>query len=444
MTDFALVAPEAPAEPAGSARLRHWQRVMIALMVVGYAGYYVCRSDLSVATPLIIKEYSGIGIGKEAIGWIVSLGTIGYALGKFINGSLADFLGGRKMFLTGMGGAIAFTVLFGLAGGMPLFTLAWIGNRLIQSTGWVGMVKMTGRWYAYSTYGAVMGVISLSFLFGDVGSRLFMGELINLHVGWRGVFFAAAAVLGIIFIANLLFLKESPHDIDEPEPEANPANAYGEAGHSAAQEGVAQLLMPLLRNWMFWTVCALSFGFTLLRETFNTWTPQYLTEIAGMSAGNAGMASSIFPFLGGVSTIIVGVWSDRLGRSGRAMIILVGLLLTAPALVALARLHPGASSLAPLMLIGFIAFVMLGPYSFLAGAVSLDLGGKRGSATACGWIDGVGYVGGILAGEGVAAAAHTQGWSGAFMDLAGMTVLSCVAAGIYLWGQRRSAQEAAA
>jgi hypothetical protein len=41
-----------------------------------------------------------------------------------------------------MGGSILFTVLFVLAGGFPLFTLAWVGNRRFQSMGWVGLVKV--------------------------------------------------------------------------------------------------------------------------------------------------------------------------------------------------------------------------------------------------------------------------------------------------------------
>jgi sugar phosphate permease len=44
-----------------------------------------------------------------------------------------------------MAGSILFTILFGLGGGIPLFTLAWIGNRLVQSMGWAGMIKITSR-----------------------------------------------------------------------------------------------------------------------------------------------------------------------------------------------------------------------------------------------------------------------------------------------------------
>ena len=66
-----------------------------------------------------------------------------------------------------------------MEGTIPIFTLAWMSNRLVQSRlGWAGMVKITSRWFSDSTYGTVMGIISLSYLFGDAASREFMSVLI--------------------------------------------------------------------------------------------------------------------------------------------------------------------------------------------------------------------------------------------------------------------------
>lgn len=424
--------------PEASPRLRAYQRLLIALMVVGYAGYYLCRSDLSVATPLLIGELKGQGVDKVFIGGMASLGTLFYAFGKFVNGSIADYLGGKKMFLLGMGGAVFCTVLFGL-GGVPVFTLAWVLNRAIQSTGWVGMVKMTSRWFSYSTYGAVMGVISLSYLFGDFASRQFLGQLIKWHYGWRQVFFIAAGVLFVIFLFNLFLLKDSPNEIGEAEPDANPVNLFGEGGQTAEKVPLIEILLPLMRSPLFWVVCVLSLGFTLLRETFNTWTPLFLTEIAKMKEGDAAQVSSYFPLFGGLSVLLAGFLSDRLGRTGRAALIFVGIALTVPALLAFTKLQFGGSTLVPIAALGTVAFVMIGPYSLLAGAISLDFGGKRGSATVCGWIDGIGYLGGILAGEPIGKIAEKQGWNAAFLTLTGVAVVSCLAAVVYWVLQARSA-----
>lgn len=149
-------------------RFASWRIFTVALIVTGYAGYYLCRSDLAVAMPLLIAEMGRKGISpgdaKISLGTIASLGVLAYAIGKFPSGWLADFLGGRRNFLYGMAGAILFTVLFGLAGGIPFFTIAWMGNRLVQSLGWAGMVKIVSRWFSWSSYGTVMGIVSLSFL----------------------------------------------------------------------------------------------------------------------------------------------------------------------------------------------------------------------------------------------------------------------------------------
>ena len=101
--------------------------------------------------------------------------------------------------------------------------------------------------------------------------------------------------------------------------------------------------------------------------------------------------------------IISGWPSDRLGIGGRSAVMFFGLASTASALLVLTSLRAGASdSKTPLVWIGVIAFCLLGRYSYLAGASALDFGGKQGGAASSGLIDGVGYLGGVLAGDSVA------------------------------------------
>ncbi len=128
---------------------------MISLFV-GYSGYYICRSNLSIATPLIIQEFGAEGINKEVIGQIASLGVMFYAIGKVINGVLGDFIGGKKIFILGMIGSVLATVFFSLSSGLLLFFSAWALNRLVQSMGWGGLVKISTNWFSYKSYGKIM------------------------------------------------------------------------------------------------------------------------------------------------------------------------------------------------------------------------------------------------------------------------------------------------
>jgi len=419
-----------------------WHTATIALLALGYSGYYFCRSNLSVVLPDLIHDLAQHGVtANEAqvrFGFIASAGTVAYAAGKFISGSMADLFGGRRNFLAGMAGSILFTVLFVLSGGFPLFTLAWVGNRLFQSTGWVGLVKVASRWFSYSTYGTVMAVLSLSFLFGDAACRWVMSRLMAHGVGWRGVFLAGAGSLTVLLIANLIFLRETPEERGLPAPAANPLNVYATTERKAGDErtGLLAILRPLLTSFPFWLVCLLSLGTTLLRETFNFWTPTYFVQYVGLSSSQAAGRSALFPLFGGVSVLLAGVLSDKLGLNGRNLVLVFGMAASTVCLLGLAHTPGHASQWTPVVLVTLVGFLLLGPYSYLAGAMSLDFGGKRGSATAAGIIDGVGYMAGWLSGDTVARITVRYGWKNAFLALAVAAFLTALVALVLVWHQR--------
>ena len=251
---------------------------VVALLFAGSAAYYFCRSDLSVAMPLLIDDLHRHGMdANDAVirmGRLASLGVLAYAVGKLTLTGLGDIWGGRRSFTIGLAGAIAFTVLFATGGFMPVFTIAWIGNRLSQSIGWAGLIKVCSRWFGYSSYGTVIGILSLSYLVGDALARQSMGMLIHQGCGWRALFYFAAVVAGVILLANLFFLRASRTELGYAEPEVNPLNLF--AGSSSEPTNFWQILEPLLLSRTFAVVCLLSFGTTIVRETFGLWIPEYL------------------------------------------------------------------------------------------------------------------------------------------------------------------------
>ncbi|HMK86117.1 MAG TPA: MFS transporter [Steroidobacteraceae bacterium] len=415
--------------------LRARQIAIIALLFAGYGALYFCRADLSVGAPLIIDELVGHGVSHdEAIvrmGTIASLGVLAYALGKLFLGGLGDFWGGRVSFLIGLAGAAAFTLLFAQGAGIPLFMIAWIGNRLTQSIAWAGLIKVSSRWFDYSYHGIVIGILSVSYLVGDALARESMGTLIGRGHDWRALFYYAAAVAALLFVANLLFLRESRVQAGYTEAEPNPLNLFAQA--ESHPPSIRALLAPLLRSRAFLIVCLLSFGCTIIRESFNIWTPVYLHDYLGYTMSDAASMSAVFPGVGAASVLVTGWLSDRLGANGRASILFLGLAAAAGALLALTALprgHVGVSL--PLLTIGIVAFCLLGPYSYLGGAFALDFGGKQASAASSGIIDGVGYLGGWLAGDSVARISVAAGWHGVFVSLAAVSAIAALGAG-YLW-----------
>jgi sugar phosphate permease len=423
--------------------LRFQQFKIVAILFGGYAALYFCRADLSVGTPLIVENLGRHGVShNDAIvrmGTIASLGVFAYALGKLFLTGLGDFWGGRVSFLVGLVGATAFTLLFAAGGTIPIFTIAWFGNRLTQSIAWAGLIKVSSKWFDYSSYGMIIGILSISYLVGDAAARKSMGMLIERGVEWQTLFYYAAAVAGVMFLINLWLLRESRVEAGYPEARPNPLNLF--AASESRPQSVGALLLPLLRSHAFILVCALSLGCTIIRETFNIWTPVYLRDYLGYSMSKAAGMSAVFPGVGAVSVLLTGWLSDRLGANGRAIIMFVGLSATAVALLILMSMRSDASgSLLPLFAIGTIAFCLLGPYSYLGGAFALDFGGKQASAASSGIIDGVGYLGAVVAGDSVARISVAVGWRGVFLALAAVSILAAIGAGRLCYISARAAR----
>jgi MFS transporter, OPA family, glycerol-3-phosphate transporter len=424
------------------------QFTTVLLLFGGYAACYFCRADLSVAAPFLIEDLGAQGVAHQEamlrIGQMTSAGVLAYALGKLFLGGLGDFWGGRRNFLIGLGGATAFTFLFATGTALPIFMLAWIGNRLTQSLAWAGLIKVVSKWFDFTSHGAIVGFLSVSYLVGDALARHWMGLLIEHGYRWRAVFYFAAAVAGVLLLCNLLFLRESRADADYPQARPHPANVFGAA--ESRPPTVGALLLPLLRNRAFWVVCLLSFGSTIVRETFNIWTPVYLHEHAGYSVSGAASLSAVFPGVGVASVLLCGWLSDRMGENGRATIMFFGFAASAAALLMLMYLPPGEAGAAlAVVTIGLVAFCLLGPYSYLGGAYALDFGGKQGGAVSSGIIDGVGYLGGVLAGDTVARVAVTFGWKGVFLALGAVCMLAAAGAGyLYVWNANSRAAGAPA
>ncbi len=429
------VGGDAPPGSGIARSLRFRQTGTVLLLFGGYASLYFCRADLSVATPLLIEELGrhGINHGEAMVrmGSIASLGVLAYALGKLFLTGLGDFWGGRISFLIGLSGATVFTLMFTSGLSVPLFSIAWIGNRLTQSIAWAGLLKVSGKWFDYSSYGVIIGILSISYLVGDAAARQWMGMLIAHGFGWRALFYFAAATGGLFLAVNCIFLRESRADAGYAEARPNPLNLF--AGSESRPRSVGELLLPLVRSRAFLLVCVLSLGCTVVRETFNIWTPEYLRDYLGYSSSDAARMSAIFPGVGVVSVLASGWLSDRLGVIGRSLILFVGLAATAAALLVLMTLRSGtfgaSGSMLPIIAIGTVAFCLLGPYSYLGGAFALDFGGKQAGAASSGIIDGVGYLGAVVAGDSVARVSVAFGWRGVFISLAAVSALAALGAG---------------
>lgn len=401
-------------------RLTRWRVSTFWVMLLGYIGYYLVRGNLPVAIPLISKEFNYSNI---ELGIILTISEVAYALGKFIMGPLADRVGGKKIFLVGMAGAILFNVIFPNVRGIFLFALVWSCCRLFLSMGWGGIIKTIGEWYEAERTGTIMGVISINFQFGSVLASLFCGWLISLGVGWQGLFYIPAAVVSGVFIWSWLASKDGPHTL-YPNIKfgryASQRRAVAEIGKADDEtEPVIEIVKGLLRLRIFRDILVFSFFSHFLRSVFLFWTPKFLVDL-GMSAAAAAMNSAVFPFMGCLGTIFIGWYTDRYAKNGdraRMMWMMLTGLAICFAIVAILVPYGLEHQYWVVTFLGLGGFCLYGPYSMSSGALTLDVAGAKRAGSSTGMIDGIGYIGGALAAWVTGYYSTTLGWSEVYFGL---------------------------
>lgn len=410
--------------------LNKWRKSTFWVCLVGYIGYYLCRKNLSAAFPLMSEEFN---FSNSQLGLIALYSEIAYAIGKLINGPLGDKVGGRKIFLTGMFGAIIMNLIFATGNNLYFFIIVWCICRFFLSMGWGGLAKMIGHWYEPERNGTIMGFISINFQFGGVIATLFAGWLVALGVGWRGVFIWPPVVLSIIFIWSYFSSKDSPRDVikDTNFGHGNNSAIVSKSMESDQSDGHPfSIIKNLLSLPVYRQLLVFSFITTFLRSIFFFWTPKLLVDI-GMGPVNAILKSALFPFLGALGTVLLGIYTDRYAKKGdraKAMwIMLLGLVVS---LLTVTFLIDGNKSNNELIVIfiGLCGFFLLGPYSMSSGALTLDIAGPNAAGSSTGMIDGLGYVGGAIAVWSAGKLSDVMGWRQVFMFLSIASIMATVSA----------------
>lgn len=402
-------------------KLKKWQLNTFWVCLIGYIGYYLCRKNLSAAIPLISTEF---GYTNTELGLIALYGEIAYAIGKFINGPLGDKVGGKKIFLLGMIGAIIANLLFSIGSHLVYFICVWCICRYFLSMGWGGLTKMIGHWYEPEKNGTVMGFISLNFQFGGVISTLFAAFLVSQGASWREVFIYPPIILALIFIWSYFCSKESPRDVIKDTSFGHSSQGKKSIVSQSMEKGdhkgkPIEIIKDLLKLPLYRQLLIYSFLTTFLRSIFFFWTPKLLVDI-GMGTTNAILKSALFPLLGCLGTIFLGWYTDNYAKNGdRAKmmwIMLSGLVLSLLSISILMGTKDFNKDFI-VILLGLCGFFLLGPYSMSSGCLTLDIAGPQAAGSSTGLIDGLGYLGGALAVWSAGALSDMLGWGQVFFFL---------------------------
>jgi sugar phosphate permease len=391
-------------------RLAPRSRTMAAL-ALGYVGVYLCRKNLAVAVPLLGQAF---GANRGEIGRVASFGAAAYAIGKLTLAPLVDRVGGRAGFLA----ALALVALFGAVGAaapsLTLLTVAYSANRFTGAAGWPAMMKLVPTWFS-DRRGRAVAALSLSYVLGGIAATLLAGAVVAHGGSWRAVMGLPSLPLVAIAIVCAFSVRAGP---------------LASATTSQPVAPVWTTVRVLCARPQFLIVCALSFALTLMRESFNNWSVDFIASIQRPGVhglGAAALQSTTFDLFGALGILAMGASYDRTPARARRWLIAGVLALLAAVLAFL----PAVAARAPASgawLVGTAGLLAYGPYSLLAGVLAVESGGPAAAATAAGIIDAVGYLASILAGEAFGRLLDAGGYRLGFGCLAGITAAAALCA----------------
>lgn len=383
---------------------------IFAVTWLAYAGFYLCRKNLSVAMPLMMED---LGLTKVDFAIFITGYSLIYMLGQFANGLLSDRWGPRLIVGMGLVISVCSNVFMGFGSSLLIFGVLHCINGYGQSTGWSGTVKNMSSWFDSSERGVVMAWWATCYALGGSIATVFAtyvstNETFFVDLGWRRAFFAPSIALACVAVAFIVLARNKPSDAGLPdivEDEPDRENEDVEAKNA---------LRLVLSNPAVWITAVMYFFLKMMRYSFLYWLPLYMTEALGYTPKEAGYTSSVYEWVGFTGVIFAGYVSDKFMQSRRFPVSSIMLFCLAIACFFYPKLA-AMGLIWNVIGIAFVGIMTFGPDALMTGAAAMDMGSQRAAGTAAGFINGVGSMGQLLSPMIVALVADSAyGWNGLF------------------------------
>ncbi|TXG92425.1 MFS transporter [Rhodococcus rhodnii] len=387
--------------------MAHWRIRIFAITWIAYAGFYFTRQAFSVAKLGILEDpLVDTALTRTDLANLDAIYLAAYALGQFTWGSLSDRYGPRVVVAGGLAISAVATVFMGLLPALVFLVPLMIVQGLAQSTGWSGLLGNMAQFFTIRERGRILGLWSTNYAFGGLAAAPILGWIAySVFDSWRVAFFAGAVVVGVVFVAFLVFQRNRPTDVGLP-PITEPGAAEPDAAEpDAAEPDAAPRATPLesvravLRDRMIVTLGLAYFLLKPARYAILLWGPVIVAEkLANGNHLQAVVVPIAFGIAGVIAPILLGRVSDRVFHARRvpASVLSLGVLV-----VVLALFTPLTATGNVWIMVGVLAVIGLSIYgadAMISCVAAVDFGTSERAGTATGIVNGCGSVGAILGG----------------------------------------------
>ena len=383
------VAPEKVDETYKILRRRTFWGATIA-----YSLYYVCRMSLSVVKQPLIDE--GVLTAGE-LGLIGSALLFVYAVGKFMNGFIADYCNVRRFMATGLFVSALVNLLMGVLGLMKgpaalpsvlifmSFAVLWGINGWVQSMGSPPGVISLSRWFPQSKRGTYYSMFSSSPYIGEFLSFIITGVVVGA-LGWE-YGFVVAALAGVVGSLIILFFVS-----DTPESKGLPSvqTLAGEQMTKQDKMPTKELQKLIVRHPGIWVIAISSAFIYITKYAIAGWGVLFLQKARGFSLEDATQVIAFSAAFGVLGTVLAGWLSDRVFRSDRVKpAVLSGILST---LSLFLFLFVGGGFVLNIFYVSLFSLSVGVLYCIVAGLMAVDIVPRKATGAALGVVGISSYV----------------------------------------------------
>lgn len=361
---------------------------------IAYSLYYVCRMSLSVVKQPLIDE--GVLTAGE-LGLIGSALLFVYAVGKFMNGFIADYCNVRRFMATGLVVSAVINLLMGVLGlfngvaALPSmvvfmsFAVLWGINGWVQSMGSPPGVISLSRWFPQSKRGTYYSMFSTSPYIGEFLSFIITGVVVGA-LGWQ-YGFIVAAIAGFIGTLIILFFVS-----DTPESKGLPSvqTLSGEQMTTQDKMPTKELQKFILRHPGIWVIALSSAFIYITKYAIAGWGVLFLQKAHGFSLEDATQIIAFSAAFGVLGTVLAGWLSDRVFKSDRVKPAILSGILSSLSLFLF--LFVGGGFVLNIFYVSLFSLSVGVLYCIVAGLMAVDIVPRKATGAALGVVGISSYI----------------------------------------------------
>lgn len=303
-----LAAPQAAAAPT---KVR-WKIFLMMLFLI--AVNYIDRASLSVAMPMIAKEFD---LSPAVQGLLMSSFFWTYAFMQIPGGMLADRFGPRVVIVCSTLGWGFFQAIAAACTGWVSLLITRLGLGASEAPIYPAGGKLNGIWMTQNERGRGATLLDGGAPLGAALGALIIAGLLTHFDSWRVSFVVAGVGTMIAGVFAWWYIRNHPREhagVNEAEAafieEAHAADLAAEPAHASGK------VMDFFKYRSVW---GMFFGWMCFNALFYgllTWMPTYLSKVHGMDIKQMGGAVFIMFFSGFIGEMVGGWIADKWKAAG--------------------------------------------------------------------------------------------------------------------------------